>query len=156
MLPTILRTPLTHLRQRLENARAQARDMGEYSAAVARAIGDTDEILAVFSSLLRISQVEAGTRRSSFTELSLSELLDRIYEIYRPVAEDSGHVLSCDIAPGVRIRGDAELLLQLFINVVENALRHTSAGTRIHIALSASQGCRPGNGVRHRQRGTRE
>lgn len=153
-----LRTPLTHLRQRLENARAQARDMGEYSAAVARAIGDTDEILAVFSSLLRISQVEAGTRRSSFTELSLSELLDRIYEIYRPVAEDSGHVLSCDIAPGVRIRGDAELLLQLFINVVENALRHTSAGTRIHIALSASQGaalatvCDTGSGVPENER----
>ena len=43
-----------------------------------------------------------------------------------------------DLQPDVRIRGDAELLTQLFSNVIENAIRHTPAGTRILIALRVS------------------
>jgi signal transduction histidine kinase len=70
--------------------------------------------------------------------LSLSDLLNRIYEMYRPVAEDHGHVLQRNIREAVNVRGDAELLTQLFVNVVENALRHTPTGTSIVIALETS------------------
>jgi signal transduction histidine kinase len=56
--------------------------------------------------------------------------------MYRPVAEDHGHVLQRDIRDAVTVRGDAELLTQLFVNLVENALRHTPSGTRIVIALA--------------------
>ena len=70
--------------------------------------------------------------------LSLSDLLNRIYELYRPVAEDHGQVLQRDIRAAVNVRGDSELLTQLFINLVENALRHTPARTSIVIALDVS------------------
>ena len=133
-----LRTPLTHLRQRLEHAHLKSANIEDYSAAVSRAIADTDELLRVFTALLRISQIEAGTRTAAFSVLSLSDLLDRIYEMYRPVAEDHGHVLQRSIREAVNVRGDAELLTQLFVNLVENALRHTPSGTRIVIALDVS------------------
>jgi signal transduction histidine kinase len=133
-----LRTPLTHLRQRLEHAHAASSSVEDYSAAVARAIADTDELLRVFTALLRISQIEAGTRVAAFSVLSLSDLLNRIYEMYRPVAEDHGHVLRRDIRAAVHVRGDAELLTQLFVNLVENALRHTPPSTPIVIALAVS------------------
>lgn len=135
-----LRTPLTHLRQRLEQARHKSTNVEEYSSAVSRAIGDTDELLAIFAALLRISQIEAGTRLAAFASLSLSDLLNRVYEMYRPVAEDHGQLLSAEIAEGVRVRGDAELLTQLFVNLLENALRHTPSGTRIAIELKVSAG----------------
>ena len=133
-----LRTPLTHLRQRLENAHVKSHTMEDYSAAVSQAIADTDQLLAIFTALLRISQIEAGTRMAAFSEVSLSDLLNRIYEMYRPVAEDQGHVLAREVREGVKVRGDAELLTQLFVNVVENALRHTPVGTKIVIALDTS------------------
>ena len=133
-----LRTPLTHLRQRLEHAHVASATVDDYSAAVSRAIADTDELLRVFTALLRISQIEAGTRVAAFSVLSLSDLLNRIYEMYRPVAEDHGHVLQRDIRAAVNVRGDSELLTQLFVNLVENALRHTPAGTSIVIALDVS------------------
>jgi signal transduction histidine kinase len=133
-----LRTPLTHLRQRLEHAHVKSATMDDYSAAVSRAIADTDELLAVFTALLRISQIEAGTRVAAFSVLSLTDLLNRIYEMYRPVAEDQGHLLERNIREAVNVRGDAELLTQLFINLVENALRHTPSGTTILIALDVS------------------
>jgi signal transduction histidine kinase len=70
--------------------------------------------------------------------LSLSDLLERIYEMYGPVAEDEHHVLLHDIHKDARIRGDGELLTQLFSNLIENAIRHTPAGTRILIRLGVS------------------
>ena len=45
-----------------------------------------------------------------------------------------------DLQKDVRIRGDAELLTQLFSNLIENAIRHTPSGTRILIALRVSGG----------------
>lgn len=133
-----LRTPLTHLRQRLEHAHVKSATMEDYSAAVSRALADTDELLAVFTALLRISQIEAGTRAAAFSVFSLTDLLNRVYEMYRPVAEDQGHVLQRKIREAVSVRGDAELLTQLFVNLIENALRHTPPGTRILIALDLS------------------
>jgi len=135
-----LRTPLTHLRQRLENARARSMTLDEYSAAVANAIGDTDQLLKIFGALLRISQVEAGTRADSFATLSLSALLRQIVEMFRPVAEDHAHALECHIQDGTYISGDTELLTQLVVNLLENALRHTPDGTRVSVDLSVAEG----------------
>lgn len=134
-----LRTPLTHLRQRLEAARSKSASLEEYSAAVGQAIGDTDELLAIFAALLRISQIEAGSRLAAFSTVSLSQLLQRVCELYRPVAEDHGHILGCGIDEGVCIRGDSELLTQMFVNLVENSIHHTPAGSRIHIGLQCQQ-----------------
>jgi signal transduction histidine kinase len=133
-----LRTPLTHLRSRLEEARQKSVTTADYAAVVAHAIEDTDHLLDIFAALLRISQIESGSRLAAFSTLSLSELLERLYEMYRPVAEDEHHLLLHDIQADLRIRGDAELLTQLFSNLIENAIRHTPPDARIRIGLKLS------------------
>jgi signal transduction histidine kinase len=135
-----LRTPLTRLRNRLDDARLGAVTVVDYSTAVARAIDDTDQLLAMFSALLRISQIEAGTRMTAFVPLSLTALLESIYEMYRPVAEDHQQILEANIQQGVQVRGDGELLTQMFSNLIENAIRHTPARTSIRVALQRSKG----------------
>ena len=130
-----LRTPLTRMRNRLEEARTKSTNVAEYSAAVATAIEDMDQLLAMFAALLRISQVEAGTRLSTFSKVSLTEILENIYQIYLPVAEDNQQSLTSVIQDGIYIHGDAELLTHMFSNLVENAIRHTPARTRIEINL---------------------
>ena len=132
-----LRTPLTHLRHRLETARVKSTSLDDYSNAVSRAVEDTDQLLAIFSALLRISQIESGTRAASFKDVVLSDLLNNLCEMYRPVAEDHRQTLTCDIAEHIAVYGDAELLNQLCVNVVENAIRHTPPGTLIHISLGS-------------------
>lgn len=130
-----LRTPLARMRNRLEEARAKSTNVAEYCAAVDTAIEDTDQLLAMFAALLRISQVEAGTRLSSFATVSLTQVLEHIYQMYLPVAEDYRHTLTSAIQPGIYIRGDAELLTHMFSNLVENAIRHTPDRTHIQITL---------------------
>jgi signal transduction histidine kinase len=133
-----LRTPLTHLRNRLEEARQKSVTAEDYASVVTQAIGDTDHLLAIFAALLRISQIESGSRLAAFSEVSLSEILDRIHEMYRPVAEDQHQSLLHDIQKNVRIRGDGELLTQMFSNLIENSIRHTPSGTRIVIRLASA------------------
>lgn len=133
-----LRTPLTHLRSRLEEARGKSVTTDDYAAVVARAIEDTDHLLVIFAALLRISQIESGSRLAAFSALSLTDVLERICEMYRPVAEDERHVLLHDLQKDVRIRGDAELLTQMFSNLIENAIRHTPSGSRIMVRLEVA------------------
>jgi signal transduction histidine kinase len=132
-----LRTPLARLRQGLERARQKARSVEDYEAAVDRAIAETDAILATFGALLRIAQLEAGTMRSGFVRVDLSDVFTRILEAYAAVAEDEGKTLTARIAPGLAIPGDRELLTQMIANLVENAIRHTPVGTRIELTLAA-------------------
>ncbi len=97
-------------------------------------------MLATFQALLRIGQIEAGAGRSRFTIVNLSEVLERVRLAYAPAAEDALKPLSTSITEDVRVEGDAELLTQLFANLLENAITHTSAGTQIELRLSHDAG----------------
>jgi signal transduction histidine kinase len=134
-----LRTPLARLRQRLEAAREGPRSVGAYAAAVDGAIGETDAVLDTFAALLRIAQIEAGTRRAAFRELDLTEVVQGVVEAFAPAAEDEGKALRADLSPGVRLQGDRDLLTQLVANLVDNAVRHTPPGTRITVSLGATR-----------------
>jgi signal transduction histidine kinase len=134
-----LRTPLTLLRHRLEQARVDARTPEDYSRAVDDAIAVSDRLLAIFSALLRIAQVESGMRRSAFAPIELRGLLQDLADIYRPVSEDSGHPFVVELDVPVTVQGDRELLLQLFANLIENAINHTPSGTQITLALSQTR-----------------
>jgi signal transduction histidine kinase len=134
-----LRTPLARLRQGLEGARDRAQSSGDFRIAVELAIGETDQILETFGALLRIAQIESGTRRADFKTIDLSEVARSICETYAPVAEDHGHRLSAEIAPGIAVLGDRPLLVQMLANLVENAIRHTPAGTSIALTLAATE-----------------
>nr|WP_246413385.1 HAMP domain-containing sensor histidine kinase [Methylobacterium brachythecii] len=130
-----LRTPLARLRQNLEEARTRAETTVQYEAAVDKAIAEADGLLATFSALLRIAQIDAGTRRSAFTRVDLSECLQTVAEAYLPSIEDNGRSLSCSIEPDLLVEGDDQLLTQLFSNLLENAIGHTPSGTAIRLEL---------------------
>jgi signal transduction histidine kinase len=130
-----LRTPLTRLRNQLERAGNEARNKEEYAAALNGALTETDGILALFAALLRIAQIESGSRKAGFTRVDLEALLHHIAEIYRPAAEDENHPFALDIRAPAAIQGDRELLIQLLANLIDNAIRHTPAGTKIVLGL---------------------
>jgi signal transduction histidine kinase len=138
-----LRTPLTRLYQRLEDARAHARSVAEYEAAVDAALAEAEGLLATFSALLRIAQVEGASSRAGFRATDLSAVVEAVADAYRPDAEAAGHQLNATVAPGITVQGDQELLTQAVANLVENALRHTPAGTVIRVRLTDD----PGGGV---------
>jgi signal transduction histidine kinase len=135
-----LRTPLSRLKQRLEEVRSEANAVEEYKEAVEQAIQDADIALSTFGALLRIAQIESGKRRASFADLDLSELLASLASTYSAVAEDMRKSLVSSIEPNIHLCGDRELLAQLFVNLIENALRHTPSGAVISVFLARGAG----------------
>ncbi len=135
-----LRTPLSRLGQRLEDARAHASSPAEYERALEGAKADVTALLGTFAALLRIAEVEAGAQRAAFRRVDLSALAETVAQAFAPVAEDERHALVAEVAPGIAVQGDRELLTQALVNLVENALRHTPEGTAIRLSLSGENG----------------
>ncbi len=133
-----LRTPLSRLRQGLEEARSKTGNSKAYAAAIDSAVIEADQLLATFAALLRIAQIESGSRKSGFKTVSLTSIFDRVTSAYRAVAEDQGKELATTLEDNLDFDGDGELLLQMVANLTENAIRHTPSGTRIILTLENS------------------
>lgn len=135
-----LRTPLTRLRQRLEHAGRKDRSAAELRCAINASIADTDAILATFGALLRIAQIESRAVMAGFAEFDLSESLRTVVEVYQPMADEKHQCLSADIACGLPVFGDRELLAQMFSNLLENALRHSPEHAAVRLHASREDG----------------
>ena len=133
-----LRTPLGRLRNTLENAKESISSPEDYRAVLDRAVFEVDGILDTFGAILRIAQIESGSRRSGFQRLSLSELVCDVCETFAPSMEDAGKTFLTDIQPGLYVQGDRELLVQSLVNILENAITHTAAGVRVIVSLKRS------------------
>jgi signal transduction histidine kinase len=133
-----LRTPLARLRNQLEKGLANGLDSQARRDVLDDAIRRVDEVLALFSAILRISEVESGRIRRTFAPVDLSALVADVCESYSPALLDAGRILTCSIQPGLEISGDRELIAQAVINLLENAQGHTPVGTAIGVSLSAA------------------
>ena len=131
-----LRTPLTRLRTRLEQARNG--ESGYMQAQIDEAIMDAEELLATFNALLRIARIESGSSPVEFTTLDLSSLIQDVAELYEPVAAQNQQQLIINDYGPVTAQGDRHLLFQALANLVENAIRHTPEGTSITLEASTS------------------
>ncbi len=135
-----LRTPLNRLRIRIEKAFTSVEAGQPMADDLAKALNEADQINETFSALLRIAQIESGSRKAGFRPLDLGKLLGDVVEIYRAVAEDAGQTLTTGANLAGRINGDPELLTQMFVNLVENAIRHCPAGTVVTCAVTEAAG----------------
>ena len=132
-----LRTPLSRLKLGLDTAMTEAHSPEDYRDAIRQASLEAEAALSTFSALLRIAQIESGTRRASFADVDLSAVVQNLAGAYAPVADDLGKRLTSQIVPDTHLLGDRELLTQMLVNLIENALRHTPAGTVVNVGLMA-------------------
>jgi signal transduction histidine kinase len=132
-----LKRPIGRLRQKLDVALRTATSVGEFRREIEASLQDVDVIVETFEALLRISQIEAGARRERLRPLDLKALVSEVAEIYRAVVDDAGDRLTVELPDEGRavVNGDGELLIQLFANLIENAIRHCPPGTTIRVAL---------------------
>jgi signal transduction histidine kinase len=118
-----LKTPLTRLRNRAEEALAKAGSEADYRAALERTIDESDGLIRTFNALLMIARAESGQARGNMDDFDASEVANGIHELYEPLAEDDGMTLKVKTAPAP-IHANRELISQALANLVENAIKY--------------------------------
>lgn len=116
-----LKTPLTILRGRIEQARRKARSEA-LQTELSDLLDEVTRLSAITRKLLLLSQADAGRLELTRTPVDLSLILAELMADAEMLASD--RQLDHTIAPGLVVQGDAVLLRQLLNNLISNALRY--------------------------------
>jgi len=118
-----LKTPLTRLRNRAEEALAKSGCEADYRAALERTIEESDGLIRTFNALLMIARAESGQARGNMDNFDAADVAEGIHELYEPLAEDGGMSLRLK-AVSAPLHGNRELISQALANLVENAIKY--------------------------------
>lgn len=127
------------LRKPLMRLLWQTDRLGKVEGAEQRVFELGDELLSLFTAILRISEVEGGGLEGSFVRIDLSALLEELAESFELALADDGKTLHWTIEPDVVVMGNREVLAQLVSNLLDNARIHTPVGTVVRLLLEKAE-----------------
>jgi len=141
-----LKTPLTRLRNRCEDALRAAESNTHYRAALETTIEESEALIRTFNALLMIARAESGQARDDMTVFDAREIVRGIGELYEPLADDKGLRLKVESGAPAWIRGNRELIGQALANLVDNAIKYgasaANGGSAEIVIRSADRGDR--------------
>ncbi len=126
-----LKTPLTRVRNRLDEILRMAPEGAEREATLAATIEECDQLIRTFDALLTIARVESHTTAVVLERTDLSVVVEDMGEFYEPAAEDAGMQLVVDVTPGLAIPGEPTLLRTMIANLLDNAMKYGSSETNV-------------------------
>lgn len=125
-----LRTPLNRLMQKLGRIEGQEDTVDSLRAEIRQSI-------RVFDSLLDISRAEADQGSGGgLVPVELSDVAQEVWDLYEPMAEDKGLVVQAQVAPGLRVLGDRNLIAQMLSNLIDNAIKYCGPGDSLRLTLT--------------------
>jgi len=131
-----LRTPLSSIKLMLETVleapEEEARDLF-----VPQALAQVDRLTALVGQLLEQARAESGQLKLDLRDVDLEEVARPIAASFEQQAFNKGISLELTALRPVRVEADPDRLAQIFVNLIDNALRHTSGGGRIRVELDA-------------------
>ena len=127
-----LKTPLTRLRNRCEQALRSASGEASYRAALEATIAESDDLIRTFDALLMIARAESGQARENMTEFDASEIARDVGELYEPFADEKGIALKIEAAAAAPVRGNRELVSQALANLIDNAIKYAGSNGKVN------------------------
>ena len=121
-----LKTPLTRLRNRSEEALRTAKSEAEYRAALEATIEESEGLIRTFNALLMIARAESGQARDDMSEFDAAEIAHDVGELYEPLADQKGIALKVEADAPAKVKGNRELVSQALANLVDNAIKYTA------------------------------
>jgi signal transduction histidine kinase len=119
-----LKTPLTRLRNRCEEALRLAEDESQYRAALESTIEESEALIRTFNALLMIARAESGQARDGMIDFDVAEIARGVGELYEPLADDKGIHLKVEAPAATPVHGNRELISQALANLVDNAIKY--------------------------------
>ena len=135
-----LKTPLTRLKNRAEEALRSAKSDADYRAAIEKTIEESDGLIRTFDALLMIARAEAGQAREHMTDFDAADIAESVAELYEPLAEQQGLALKLEAKGPMPAHGSRELIGQALANLIDNAIKYgkpQAPGQPAEIIISA-------------------
>src|SRR5262245_17783256 len=134
-----LRTPLARIRGRLEKAYYLKRDAEADQELIADTIANLDGVLRIFSSLMRIAQIEAKAQQVAFRTVDIAEITRETIELYDAAAEEKGTHLNFVGDQQVFVTGDRDLIFDAVANLVDNAIKHGHPAGHVTVEVTENR-----------------
>ena len=128
-----LRTPLTALKGLISVTLTQPRTKTEYEQTFKRLETEVDRLARLSYDLLFLGRLQQGQLRPRLEAIDFSSLLSAIVDQMQPLAQAKGVALIEQVPPKLTLQGDADHLIRLFINLLDNAIKHTSLGGQVRV-----------------------
>jgi PAS domain S-box-containing protein len=130
-----LRTPLSGIKWMLELA-TDAEDPADATSYIQDARESADRLIGLVNDLLDVSRLESGKLQVILERVQLHELTEAVLGDLAALVRDKGHTVVVD-APPTRADAmlDRQLLRQVILNLISNAIKYTPAGGRIDILI---------------------
>ena len=119
-----LKTPLTRLRNGVDEALRTAQSPDDYRACLEKVVEESEGLIRVFNALLMIARLESGAAQEAMQDFDVAEVTRDVAELYDAVAEEQGVMLTLDVAAPLVMRGGRELIGQALANLVDNAIKY--------------------------------
>jgi heavy metal sensor kinase len=123
-----LRTPLTAIKGQAEVALSKPRDAAAYRQVLQAVNEEVDRLIRMVGSLLTLARADAGQIPIASELVNLGDLIAAAVEQVRPMAEGRQLALGVTTGPAVTLQADEDLLLQLVLNLLDNAIKYTPTG----------------------------
>jgi len=124
-----LKTPLTRLRNRAEEALRSSQNEAGYRSALDAIIEVSDGLIRTFNALLLIARAESGQARDDMSEFDAAEIAHDVGELYEPLAEQKGIALKVEADAPAPVKGNRDLVSQALANLVDNAIKYAEPPT---------------------------
>ncbi len=130
-----LRTPLTAIKGQTEVALQRERFPSDYQDVLRAVNSDVDRMIRLVGSLLTLARADAGQTPIARERLDLGRLVKDAADQLDAVARAKQVTLSVQVDP-VGLVGDQDLLLQLVLNLLDNAIKYTPAGGTVTVSCA--------------------
>jgi signal transduction histidine kinase len=135
-----LKTPLTVLRASIERAMMARRGSNEQMEYLEEALNEVTRMADLVNSLLSLARADEGRFDLVRDVVLLDAMLRDIAETATILGEPNGIAVAVTECEPLTVEGDAPRLRQLLLNLVENAIKYTTVGGTVELALSLEQG----------------